>query len=281
MNLLTGYDHSNLYFLLRLFHLSFSTAYHMMDKSSDAVAPHSRYSKTNGPSAAVRLSIPAGDYIHGSTPTYSSTMTVTQYLARFIDYSQMDVQAALDQMRSLVSLSTAEMQKVYKMAYYRKQTKNHWARDDPCFVFLQIIFLSLSSLAYCIAFRSENIIMSTINFSFHSIVINFLLSGAIVTTITRSVANKHLTLHNSTSHVRQQVEWLYAFDIHCNSFFPLFILLYVVEFFLLPFVLTNSFVSFIISNTLFAVAFSWYFFLTHLGYRGTSFPCPSFPICRL
>jgi hypothetical protein len=239
-----------------------------MDKSSDAPAPHSRYSKTNGSSAASRLSIPDGDYMQGSTPSYSSTMTFTQYLTRLVDYSQMDVQAALDQMRSLVSFSTTEMQKVYKMAYYRKQTKNHWARDDPCFVFLQIIFLTLSSLAYCIAFRSENIIMSTINFSFHSIFINFLLSGVLFATMTRSVANKHLTLHNSTSHVRQQVEWLYAFDIHCNSFFPLFMLLYVLEFFLLPLVLTNSFISFIISNTLFAIAFSWYFFLTHLGYRG-------------
>jgi len=243
-----------------------------MDKqSSDAQAPHSRYSKTNGSSVTSRLSLPTGDYIQGSSPSYSSTLTLTQYLARLMDYSQMDVQATLDQMRSLMSFSTAEMQKVYKMAYYRKQTKNHWARDDPCFVFLQIIFLVISSIAYCIAFRNENIIMSIINFSFHSIAINFLLTGVLVSTITRSIANKHLTLHNSTSHVRQQVEWLYAFDIHCNSFFPLFMLLYVVEFFLLPFVLTSSFVSFIISNTLFAISFSWYFFLTHLGYRGMYF----------
>ncbi|KAL2936313.1 Protein unc-50-like protein [Bienertia sinuspersici] len=28
--------------------------------------------------------------------------------------------------------------------------------------------------------------------------------------------------------VEQRVEWLYAFDVHCNSFFPLFVLLYVI-----------------------------------------------------
>jgi hypothetical protein len=237
-----------------------------MDKSSDVTgAPHSRHSKANVP---LRLTVPNGDYVQGSTASYSSTMTLTQYVGRLIDYSQMDLQAALDQMRSLLSFSTAEMQKVYKMAYYRKQTKNHWARDDPAFVFIQTSFLILSSLAYCIAFRSENIIMSTMNFSFHSIVINYLSCGLILATFTRSVANKYLILHNNTSHVRQQVEWLYAFDIHCNSFFPLFMLLYVLQFFLLPIVLTNSFFAFVVSNTLFSIAFTWYFYLTHLGYRG-------------
>ena len=38
-----------------------------------------------------------------------------------------------------------------------------------------------------------------------------------------------------------QVEWMYAFDIHCNSFFPLFLLLYVLQFFLLPFLLNGPF----------------------------------------
>ena len=35
-----------------------------------------------------------------------------------------------------------------------------------------------------------------------------------------------------------QVEWLHAFDIHCNAFFPLFLLLYVVQYMLLPILLT-------------------------------------------
>ncbi len=35
----------------------------------------------------------------------------------------------------------------------------------------------------------------------------------------------------------QRVEWLYAFDVHCNGFFPLYVLLYVVQFFLTPILL--------------------------------------------
>jgi hypothetical protein len=40
--------------------------------------------------------------------------------------------------------------------------------------------------------------------------------------------------------VEQRVEWLYAFDIHCNAFFPLFIMLYVVQLILSPILLAQG-----------------------------------------
>merc|ERR1712226_1760874 len=81
----------------------------------------------------------------------------------------------------------------------------------------------------------------------------------------------HLAGTQSSSHVKQSVEWLYAFDIHCNSFFPMFCLLYVVQFFSLPLVLGQSLFSLLASNTLYAAAFSWYWYITHLGYRSLPF----------
>jgi hypothetical protein len=59
----------------------------------------------------------------------------------------------------------------------------------------------------------------------YSVLFNWLGAGFIVATMGREVANRHLTDHKSSSHVRQSVEWLYAFDIHCNAFFPVFVLL--------------------------------------------------------
>ncbi len=44
-----------------------------------------------------------------------------------------------------------------------------------------------------------------------------------------------------------------------------------VQFFLLPIVLGTSLISLIISNTLYAVAFAWYWYITHLGYRALPF----------
>jgi len=45
------------------------------------------------------------------------------------------------------------------------------------------------------------------------------------------------------------------------------------QFFLLPLVLGTSLLSLGAANTLFAVAFGWYFYITHLGYRGEIYIC--------
>jgi len=196
----------------------------------------------------------------------SPSASHAQYLSRLIDFRQMDIQSALDQMKTLLS---TRPHVVYKTSYYRKQTKNHWARDDPAFAALEVIFLTISCIAYSISFRAP--ITEGIAFFLYSVLFNWLGSGFIIATLGRELANRHLTDTKSNSHVRQSVEWLYAFDIHCNSFFPVFVLLYGVQFFLLPLVLGKSLVSLILSNTLYAAAFAWYWYITHLGYRALPF----------
>ena len=215
--------------------------------SSDA--PHSRKSRLTVPAGADPL---AGGRASAPFPSASGSsaaaMPVWQYLTRLTDVRQMDVQSALDQMKTLLS---SRPQVVYKTAYYRKQTKNHWARDDPAFVALQGLFLLIASVAYSVAFRitlsgAISFILYTVVWVSHDIDSNFgwlvrpwgafshyfylLLQnwiglGCILATLCREIANRHLTAQTSSTHVRQQVEWLYAFDIHCNSFFPVFVLL--------------------------------------------------------
>lgn len=249
----------------------------------------------------------------------SSSSSHAQYLARLTDFRQMDIQSALDQMKTLLS---TRAQVVYKTAYYRKQTKNHWARDDPAFAALQLIFLVISCIAYSISFRVP--FTGGLAFVLYSVVFNWLGVGFVVASAAREIANRHLTDHKSSSHVRQSVEWLYAFDIHCNAFFPVFVLLckwvldpslfghiYVrgfttrkfyfansmlgitrrcprflsvsvssrqfmrridgLQFFLLPLVLGKSLLAFLVSNTLYAASFAWYWYITHLGYRALPF----------
>jgi hypothetical protein len=43
------------------------------------------------------------------------------------------------------------------------------------------------------------------------------------------------------------------------------------QFFLLPLVLGEGLVPFIVANTLYAAALSWYWYITHLGYRTLPF----------
>lgn len=221
-----------------------------------------------------RLTVPSGgDPLAAARKTVaaaagsgSSHTRPSQYLSRLTDFRQMDIQSALDQMKTLLS---TRPHVVYKTAYYRKQTKNHWARDDPAFVALQFVFLVVSSIAYSVSFRAP--FTEGIAFMLYSVLFNWLGFGLIVATLGREIANRHLTDHKSSSHVRQSVEWLYTFDIHCNAFFPLFVVLYGVQFFLLPLVLGKSLFALLVSNTLYAASFAWYWYITHLGYRALPF----------
>eukprot|EP00934_Nitzschia_sp_Nitz4_P008347 Nitzschia sp. Nitz4//scaffold6_size259037//205874//206774//NITZ4_001109-RA/size259037-augustus-gene-0.303-mRNA-1//1//CDS//3329556998//8337//frame0 len=233
-----------------------------------------------------RLTVPSGaDPLAAARKTVaaatgSSSRLAPQYIARLTDFRQMDLQSAMDQMKTLLS---TRPHVVYKTSYYRKQTKNHWARDDPAFVALQLLFLVIACIAYSVSFRAP--VSEAIAFTLYSIVFNWLGSGIIVASLGREIANRHLTDHKSSSHVRQSVEWLYAFDIHCNAFFPVFVLLYGVQFFLLPLVLGQSLVALVVSNTMYAAGFAWYWYITHLGYRALPFLCQTevflFPIAAV
>lgn len=204
------------------------------------------------------------------------------------------MQSALDQMRTLLSVRP---QLIYKTAYYRKQTKNHWARDDPAFMVLQFIFLAFAGFAYSIAFKADW--ADGVSFWTASVLWNWLGLGMVIATTTQHIANRHLqnTSNPRTSHVQQQVEWLYAFDIHCNSFFPVFVVLCTwvlsfllfferivvsrtlcfsihtdgLQFFTLPVVLGDGLFPLVLANTMYGAALAWYWYITHLGYRALPF----------
>jgi hypothetical protein len=47
------------------------------------------------------------------------------------------------------------------------------------------------------------------------------------------------------------VEWAYAFDVHTNAFFPLYLTLYLAQLFLLPIVFKDNWVCILVGNTLY------------------------------
>jgi len=105
---------------------------------------------------------------------------------------------------------------------------------------------------------------------FSTIFIDFLTVGIIIATFGWWISNKYLRVQGIHS-VEQQVEWMYAFDIHCNSFFPFFLILYVLQYFCLPFLLSESFLATLFANSLYAFAFGYYLHLTFLGYNALPF----------
>ena len=86
------------------------------------------------------------------------------------------------------------------------------------------------------------------------------------------VANACLRERRASSHsVEQSVEWLYAFDIHCNAFFAYFLVAYVLHYVLLPLALGHSFIALLVANATQVASVGAYFYVTHLGFRSLPF----------
>lgn len=75
-----------------------------------------------------------------------------------------------------------------------------------------------------------------------------------------------LAMNRSTN-----IEYFYAFDVHCNSFVLLYCCVSSVQYIFLPMIDSNSFISIIISNTLYAAGIILYCLATTMGYTALPF----------
>mmetsp|Transcript_40912 Transcript_40912/g.66352 ORF Transcript_40912/g.66352 Transcript_40912/m.66352 type:complete len:249 (-) Transcript_40912:39-785(-) len=184
-----------------------------------------------------------------------------EYLRRIVHYPQMDLDYSFWQMIYLCIAPS----RVYRTTRYHKQTKNQWARDDPAFTVILMYFLIMAAIAYSVAFRVSGV-FKFVKLVLYIVGVEFIGFGSLTATFCWWLSNKYLRVPVPHS-VEQKVEWLYAFDIHCNSFFPLFILLYIVQFFIIHILIpSDNFVSALLSNLLYAIGLSYYYYITFLGY---------------
>eukprot|EP00249_Psilotum_nudum_P011977 c23502_g1_i2 orf=203-952(+) len=194
--------------------------------------------------------------------SYRHNSSLSQYLRRIIKWRQMDIEYTFWQMLHLCTSPKV----VYQHTKYHKQTKNQWARDDPAFVVICSLLVGVAAAAYCAAYSESYThaclaVLSVVCF-------HFLLIGMCLATACWFLSNHYLREEAAAnSHVvEQNVEWLYAFDVHCNSYFPLFVSLYVLQYFLSPLLIAQGFAPALLSNILFMVALSYYHYLNFLGY---------------
>ena len=192
-------------------------------------------------------------------------MSMSEYISRMFKYTQMDFDYTFAQM---VYLCIAP-QKVYQLTQYRKRTKGLWSRDDPCFIVLQAFFLAMAGLAYGVCF-GETFVDQLRTFCYFFF-LHFAVLGVVVSTVSIFFADKYLRKKSSVHGVLQPMEWLYSFDVHCNAFFPLFLLTYVVQYFALPFLYSQSLAATIVANSLHTVAVAYYCYVVSLGYNTLPF----------
>lgn len=191
--------------------------------------------------------------------------SITTYLRRIVKPKQMDFEYAFWMMMQLcTSPKTA-----YRHTAYHKQTKNQWARDDPAFVVVTCVLVIVAAVAYCITFGD------TLWHSFltilSAVVIDFLALGCAMATACWMISNRFLRKKLQSHQVEQHVEWLYAFDVHCNSYFPLYLLLYVLQFLLSPLLLWKSFLANALACALYATSLAYYHYMNFLGYSALPF----------
>eukprot|EP00033_Pygsuia_biforma_P001120 GCRY01001277.1.p1 GENE.GCRY01001277.1~~GCRY01001277.1.p1 ORF type:complete len:252 (-),score=11.75 GCRY01001277.1:14-769(-) len=192
---------------------------------------------------------------------------ISEYLKRAFNYTQMDLEYTFWQMQHLLY----EPSRVYKTTSYRKQTKNQWARDDPAFVLILSCFVVVSTLAHLIALHAGGL-LSKFMVVFFYVFLDFFLLGGIISTFCWWISNTYLLRsHTSTHSVKQKVEWLYCFDIHCNSYFPYFMITHVLEYFLLPLLTSSRFFSAFLGNILHFVGVLYYLYITFLGFSALHF----------
>lgn len=115
-------------------------------------------------------------------------------------------------------------------------------------------------------------IFETIELAVFMIVRDYLLTGIVVATILwydastccifpsevlfRFTSNRLLlSLPSHSTPADSRVEWAYAFDVHTNAFFPLYLTLYLAQLFLLPVILKDNWVCLWVGNTLYLAAY--------------------------
>merc|ERR1712113_459561 len=135
--------------------------------------------------------------------------------------------------------------------------------DDPAFFVVLVLFLVVASISYGCALQVSG--MAYLHILCLFIGLHFVLAGAVIATFSWFFSNQYLRSQPFQGGMEQRMEWMYAFDIHCNSFFPLFLALYVVHYFLLPFLIQDTWTATILSNSIYGGALSYYSYIMSLG----------------
>ncbi|KAK6199562.1 UNC-50 family-domain-containing protein [Scheffersomyces amazonensis] len=220
---------------------------------------------------------------YNSSSSISSSHTISsrfqnlkKMIRRLFKPTTLDFETAIWEIFHLV----INPKKMYRSHYfYKQQTTNNgkssYTRDDPSFLILLTIFLSISAIAWGLAYSPR--FLDILKLIVYMVFIDFYLTGFIIATISWFITNK---LFNNTygnlggfnKYNVNYIEWGFCFDIHCNSFLVIWALLYLLQFLLLPLLrLKKSLFSLILGNSLYFGSIGYYFVSTFYGFNSLPF----------
>lgn len=185
---------------------------------------------------------------------------------RFFKPPTLDFETAMWEMVYLL----ISPKKVYKSLYYQKQTKNRWARDDPSFVILLSALITLSAIAWGVAYSPG--FFPILRLILYMVFVDFFIVGFVLSTICWVSVNRFLSKKGRGQETigavtEGDLEWGYCFDVHCNSYLIIWINLYLVQFVLLPVLKMDNFISLFLGNALYFGSWCYYIVITFYGYN--------------
>ncbi|KAK5942310.1 hypothetical protein PMZ80_004873 [Knufia obscura] len=220
-----------------------------------------------------------------------------RFFKRLFKFPQMDFETAVWEMTHLMIAP----KKVFKSIYYQKRTqhdidkmermgtdtptemRNSWHRPDPAFTYLLSFFLLLTSLAWSLAYTPR--LSSILKLSFMFIFIHFLLGSLVVSTLFYLLVGRLLGpgvaglpgrrrtqgLFGPSTSSTDALEFGYCFDVSIRAFFPPYVLLYIVQYILMPAIDHSNKASTFVANTLYLVAGCYWSLITFLGFNSLTF----------
>jgi len=189
----------------------------------------------------------------------SGRSRIYEYIWRAFHIPQMDLQRASVFMYQLLT----DPRDAYRNTRISQVIRHRWSRDDPAFLFLLCIFVMCTSCLYGIVFRVQTL-SHWIWMLFAPILLEVVGIGSVVATLLQYIANKYFR----QPHAEETVEWLYAFDVHCNAVLPYYLLTYGLQLMLSPvLVYQHSLTACVLSTLIYTVAIAAYLYITWLGYQ--------------
>ncbi|KAI5806282.1 UNC-50 [Geopyxis carbonaria] len=205
-------------------------------------------------------------------PDSRSSLRLPVFFRRIFKYPQMDFEMAIWEMTSLIIAP----KKVFRSIYYHKQTKNSWSRDDPSFIVLLTFFLTLTAIAWGLAYVPS--FGSIVRLIFSLVFLHFLFTSLVFAATGYFLCGKFLKVPASEGLGRAgitsgsgEMEFMYCFEIGVRSFFPIWVFLYVIQFLMMPLLSRDYWISIFLGNSLYLIAFSFYSIITFLGYNALPF----------
>ncbi|KAJ9620898.1 translation initiation factor IF-2 [Taxawa tesnikishii (nom. ined.)] len=198
-----------------------------------------------------------------------STIRMPRFFKRLFKFPQMDFETAVWEMSSLIIAP----KKVFRNIYYH----------DPSFTYLLSFFMLLTALGWGLAYADG--FSKTLRITLVFVFGHFLLSSLLVSTAAYFLVGKLLgpgiaglpgrsrragLFGPPGNDPQDQLEFGYCFDVSIRAFLPVWVFLYVIQFLLMPVIARDYWVSLFFGNSLYLVAFGYYFVVSFLGYNGTS-----------